>query len=109
MFEELGYFYPNRGIAGNLEGEAKLDAVITSNSMSRNTALAMGVLRCLEEQGAKVKRSSRVETAPEIFDRLWLMTGGSSPSSFLRELLATFHRISNLPNDISMEDERLYA
>ena len=122
MFEGDGLTNPFWGIsdaAGSLEGNAKMNAEFLNSSESDRTYCSerYGGVRMLGGAGGDGEDTGELEmmqaAAAQIFENRAEVEDERRLAAvrvpFLRELLATFHRISDLPDDITMEEERLYV
>ena len=123
MFEGEGLTNPIKvtvDAAGSLEGETEMNAEIPISSNVRGDHYSeryggMKMLGGAGGEGEKERGDQQMMQASvaEIFGARDEVEDERRLSAvkvpFLRELLATFHRISDLPQDISMEEERLYV
>ena len=122
MFEGDGLtkqFWGNSDAAGSLEGRTKTNAEFLnrSNRQADHYSERYGGVKMLGGAGGDGEEPGDLEmmqeAAAQIFEHRTEVDDERRLAAikvpFLRELLATFHRISDLPDEIGMEEERLYV
>ena len=122
MFEGDGLtkqFWGNSAAAGSLEGRTKTNAEFLnrSNRQADHYSERYGGVKMLGGAGGDGEEPGDLEmmqeAAAQIFEHRTEVDDERRLAAikvpFLRELPATFHRISDLPDEIGMEEERLYV